>query len=104
MDNWKPGSPRATRQFERAPQERLAAVSHLAPRFFRDVVGWDYAEVLVTDESDLSDFADVTDDRRAQVSEMLDRMAAHYGVDGRSVGSTRVVELLEFLAARGTQG
>ena len=96
-------SPKGTRQFERAPQERLAAVDDLAPRFFRDVVGWDYAEVLVTDESDLSDFADFMGDRKAQVSEMLDRMAARYGVDGRAVRSTRIVDLLEFLAAGGRQ-
>lgn len=101
MDRRRLRSPKGTRQFERAPQERLAAVGQLAPRFFQNVVGWDYAEVLVTDESDLSDFADVMGDRKAQVSDMLDRMAAHYGVDSRVVGSARIVDLLEFLAARG---
>jgi len=68
--------PKKTRRFESAPQDRLGAVGHLAPRFFREVVGWDYAEVLVTDESDLRDYADLTGDRRAEVAGMLDRMAA----------------------------
>lgn len=93
--------PEKTRRFESAPQDRLEAVGHLAPRFFREVVGWDYAEVLVTDESDLRDYADLTGDRRAEVAGMLDRMAAHYRVDGRRAKSTIIVDLLEFLASNG---
>jgi len=87
------------RHFELAAQKRLDAVAHLAPRFFREVVGWDYAEVLVTDESDLRDFADTTGNRDLEVAEMLDRMATHYQIDGRLAGSTRIVVLLEFLAS-----
>ena len=94
--------PEKTRRFESAPQDRLEGVGHLAPRFFRDVVGWDYGEVLVTDESDLRDFADLTGDRNAEVAGMLDRMAAHYSVDGRLAKSTLIVDLLEFLASNGT--
>ena len=94
--------PEKTRRFESAPQDRLAAVGHLAPRFFREVVGWDYAEVLVTDESDLRDFVDLTGDRGAEVAGMLDRMAASYRVDGRLAKSTLIVDLLEFLASHGT--
>lgn len=92
---------RIPKQFELASQSRLDAVAGLAPRFFREVVGWDYAEVLVTDESDLADFADTTGERRIEVAEMLDRMATHYRIDGRIVGSTRIVDLLEFLASHG---
>ena len=94
----------AARHFELAATNRLDAVARLAPRFFREVVGWDYAEVLVTDESDLRDFADTTGNRDLEVTEMLDRMAAHYGIDGRQVGSTRIVGLLEFLASKGITG
>jgi hypothetical protein len=92
------------RQFELAAQNRLDAVAYLAPRFFREVVGWDYAEVLVTDESDLRDFADTTGNRNVEVAEMLDRIAAHYRIDGRLAGSTRIVDLLEFLASNGITG
>ena len=92
------------RHFELAASDRLSAVDYLAPRFFREVVGWDYAEVLVTDESDLRDFADITGNRDLEVAEMLDRIGTHYRVDGRLAGSTRIVELLEFLAANHTTG
>jgi hypothetical protein len=92
------------RHFELAARNRLDAVAHLAPRFFRLVVGWDYAEVLVTDESDLRDFADTTGNRDMEVAEMLDRITARYRVDGRLAGSTRIVELLEFLASNGITG
>ncbi len=92
------------RHFELASQRRFEAVAHLAPRFFREVIGWDYAEVLVTDESDLRDFADTTGDRDLEVAEMLDRIATHYRIDGRLAGSTRIVELLELLAANGVTG
>ena len=94
----------APRQFELAAQDRVAAVAHLAPRFFRVVVGWDYAEALVTDESDLRDFADTTGNRESEVADMLDRIVTHYRVDGRVVGSTRIVQLLEFLASHGVTG
>lgn len=92
------------RRFELAARDRLDAVAHLAPRFFREVVGWDYAEVLVTDESDLRDFADTTGDRDIEVAEMLDRIVTHYRVDGRLAGSTKIVALLEFLASNGITG
>jgi len=88
-------------RIERASQRRLDKVRHLAPRFFQEVVGWDFAEVLVTDESDLRDFADITQDRKTQVDGMLDRMTVHYGVDARAARSTMIVDLLELLASRG---
>src|SRR5438132_10490802 len=89
----------APRHFELAPRDRLDAVAYLAPRFFREVVGWDRAEVLVTDESDLRDFANTTGNRDLEVATMLDRIETHYRIDGRLAGSTRIVELLEFLAS-----
>lgn len=76
----------------------MAAVDDLAPRFFREVVGWEYDEVLVTDESDLSDFADVTGDRTQEIQEMLHRIGSTYGLDPTAANSTRIVDLLEFLA------
>ena len=57
--------------------------------------------MLVTDESDLRDFADLTGDRSAEFAGMLDRMAAHYSVDARLAKSTRIVDLLEWLASNG---
>ena len=94
----------APRHFELAARDRLDAVAHLAPRFFRAVIGWDCGEVLVTDESDLRDFADTTGNRDIEVADMLDRIATHYRVDGRLAGSTRIVALLEFLASNGVTG
>jgi len=85
-------------RFELAPQDRMAAVEDLAPRFFREVVGWEYDEVLVSDESDLVDFADVTGDRKQEVQVMLSRFGSTYGLDPRAAKSTRIVDLLEFLA------
>jgi hypothetical protein len=76
----------------------MVAVEDLAPRFFREVVGWEYDEVLVTDESDLSDFADVTGDRKQEVQVMLHRIGSTYGLDPTEAKSTRIVDLLEFLA------
>ena len=92
------------RHFELAARNRLDAVARLAPRFFREVVGWDYAEVLVTDESDLRDFADTTGNRDSQIAAMLDRIVTHYRVDGRLASTTRIGGLLEFLASNGATG
>ena len=89
------------KRIELASQSRLADVEALAPRFFREVLEYEYGDVLVTDESDLRDFADVFGDRDAAVDSMLDRLESHYLIDGRQLGSTRIVELLEFLQARG---
>jgi hypothetical protein len=87
-----------------APQDRLAAVEALAPRFFREVVGYEFAECLVTDESDLRDFTDAFGDHNAEVQAMLDRLEVHYLVDGRAAGSTRIIDLLEFLQVHGVTG
>jgi len=74
-----------------APQDRLATVEHLAPRFFREVLRRDHMEHLVADGSDLYDFAE---DEVNTVETMLDRMRAHYFIDGGEANSTRVRELL----------
>lgn len=82
-------------------QHRLGDVEDLAAPFFRDVLDFEYGECLVTDESDLRDLADGLGDRARAVEEMLDRVERHDLIDARVLGSTRIVELLEFLAARG---
>lgn len=64
----------------------------------------DYEDSLVTDESDLRDFADVFSDHEAAVAAMLDRLEAHYVMDARAANSTRIVGLLEFLESRGVTG
>jgi hypothetical protein len=92
------------KRIEFAPQDRLSAVEDLAPRFFREVIEYDYEDCLVSDESDLSDFADAFGDHQAEVEAMLDRLEAHYLIDGRAAGSTRIVNLLEFLRDRGVTG
>jgi hypothetical protein len=86
-----------------APQSRMEAVQPLAERFFAEVLGYDLDDCLVTDESDLYDFADPTVPARPQVEAMLDRLEAHYLIDGR-IGSTCIVDLLEFLRERGVTG
>ena len=40
-----------------AAQERIDDFQHTAIEFFRGVLGMDYCECIVTDESRLSDFA-----------------------------------------------
>jgi hypothetical protein len=96
---------RPKKKIEFAPQDRMTALEPLAPRFFEEVVGYDFRECLVTDESDLWDFVSYgVADREAEVAEMLDRMDRHYFVESRKVGSTRIVDLLEHLARSGVTG
>lgn len=87
-----------------ASQNRLSAVEELAPRFFAEVLEMDYWECLITDESDLGDFAEFGTDASPTVERMLDRLEAHYLMDARVIGSTRIVQLLEFLQSRGVTG
>lgn len=94
-------TPDAPRQFELASRGRLAQVEALADRFFREVLGYEYADCLVTDESDLHDFAAVTEDADVEVASMFDRLESHYLIDGQEAASTRIVDLLEFLRERG---
>ena len=91
------------RRIELASRHRLATVEKLAPRVFREVINRTYADCLVTDESDLSDFVDVSGDREAQVAALLDRFRTHYSIGSQPLGSTRIVDLLELLASRGVQ-
>lgn len=86
---------------EIAPQDRLSAVEHLAPRFFREVLDYDYDECAISDDSDLGDFTDLAgSDYEALIEAMFNRFQACYQLDPRQVGSTRIVDLLEFLASR----
>jgi hypothetical protein len=62
------------RETELAPQDRLATVEPLLPRFLREVLGWDPEDCLVTDGADLFDFACATAsraERQAQVGGFL---------------------------------
>ena len=94
----------SNKRFEFAPQDRLSAVEDLAPRFFSEVLGYHYDECLISDESDLLDFADAFGDCGSEVEGMLDRLEAHYLIDGRAAASTNIVDLLEFLRTRGVTG
>jgi hypothetical protein len=94
----------SNKKIEFAPQDRLTAVEDLAPRFFREVLGYEYEECLISDESDLFDFACALEDRQIEVEQMLDRLEGHYPIDGRAAASTRIVDLLEFLRDRGVTG
>ncbi|MGQ0767153.1 MAG: hypothetical protein ACT4OZ_16010 [Gemmatimonadota bacterium] len=91
------------KKIELASQSRLELVEDLAPRFFAEVFDYDYSECLITDESDLRDFASVVDPIDPQVQEMLARFEAHYFV-APPTDSTRIVDLLEFLRNRGVTG
>ena len=84
------------KRIEFAPQSRLAAVEHLAPRFFAEVILRDYGDFMITDLSDLCDILD-----EAKVEMALDRMDEHYLIDSRACDSTRIVDLLELLHERG---
>jgi hypothetical protein len=92
------------KEFTLAPQDRLAAVETLAPRFFSEVLDLDYAECLTTDESDLCDYTSSLEPGAEEVEAVLDRIERHYLVDCRAAGSTRIVDLLEFLRDRGVIG
>jgi hypothetical protein len=87
-----------------APHDRLSAVEELAPRFFREVIDYDYEDCMISDQSDLLDFTDASDDYEAAVQAMFDRLEAHYLIDGRAAESTGIVDLLEFLRDRGVTG
>ena len=93
--------PLRPRTIELASRDRLKHVEHLAPRFFREILGVDYEECLVTDESDLRDFMASEGSSRDRISVTLDRVESHYFIDCRNVGSTRIVAVLEFLASSG---
>jgi hypothetical protein len=94
--------PHTLKRVELASKSRIESVEHLAERFFREViVDYEYPECLVTDESDLYDFADLSGDRDTEVAAMLDRFRAHYMLDPRPHNTTNIVCLLEFLAASG---
>jgi hypothetical protein len=84
-----------------APADRLSAVEHLAPRFFREVLDRDYQNVMITDESDLCDFITAGAGAEEELIGMLDRLEAHYLIDARPLDSTRIVALLELLGSRG---
>lgn len=84
-----------------APQARFQGVEHLAARFCREVLSYELDECLITDESDLRDFTDAFGDRDVELEAMFDRLERHYLVDGRGIGSTRIVDLLEFLRSHG---
>jgi hypothetical protein len=85
------------RETELAPQDRLATVEPLLPRFLREVLGWDPEDCLVTDGADLFDFACATAsraERQAQVGGFLDRLRAYYLLPS-APSTTRIVDLLE---------
>lgn len=88
-------------RFQFASRDRMENVEALAERFFREVIGHEYADCLVTDESDLYDFAPVTADAGTAVAAMFDRLESHYLIDARAAATTKIVGLLEFLEERG---
>lgn len=88
-----------------ASDDRLSAVEHLAPRFFADVMDFDYDNCMITDESCIGDFVSNADGQgRAKVLAMLDRVAEHYFVDVRHLETDNIVELLEYLDRHGVTG
>jgi hypothetical protein len=90
-------TPKRHKRIEFASQERLSAVEHLAPRFFEEVLDYDYGNCLITDESDMLDFVRPG----PPLESALDRIEEHYFFDARSLGTTRIVALLEALHERG---
>ena len=76
-------------------------VEHLAPRFFREVLDIRYEECLVTAESDLQDFVIVKSSSDDAVSALLGRAETHYFISYPAAASTRIVDILEFLASHG---
>ena len=88
-------------RFQLASRDRMENVEALADRFFREVIGHEYSDCLVTDESDLYDFAPVRADAAAAVAAMFARLESHYLIDAREAATTKIVGLLEFLEERG---
>jgi hypothetical protein len=86
---------------ELAPRDRLMRVEHLAPRFFREVLDARYEECLVTDESDLEHFVVAKSSSEHAVSATLSRMENHYFLGYPTAESSRIVDILEFLASHG---
>ena len=79
--------------------DRLATVESLAPRFYREIFGLDYAECVTTDESDLADFTSFGEPVAPELARLLDRIEPHYLIDVRAAQSTRIVDVLAFLQA-----
>jgi hypothetical protein len=75
-----------------AATDRLADVEHLAPRFFSEVIGMDYADCIITDESSIWDFHAEADNES-----YFERIVEVYGVNVRDIESGNIVEILERL-------
>lgn len=93
-----------------AGDDRIQAVEHLWPRFCREVLRFSPEDVMISDESRLTDFCEFRFDEdgdtrrettRRELATMHDRFYLEYMIDG---SHTRViVELLELLASHGVE-
>ena len=83
----RPGTDHMDIEF--ASTDRLAEVEYLAPRFFDEVIGMDYGDCLITDESSLWDFHAEADNEQ-----FFARIQEIYGVNVRDIESGRIVDIL----------
>lgn len=86
----RPGTERA--DFSFAPADRVAKLEDVAPKFFREIIGIDFRDCLITDESSLWDFHFDADNET-----MFKRIDAVYGVDVRDIESGDIADILERL-------
>jgi hypothetical protein len=98
-------------KFECADQLQILAFGETAIDFFQDILGMDYSEILITDESALSDFAccgsDCSDFPQALMDRSLPRqdrcnrwrewvikkISARYGIEIQESGLIYLVSL-----------
>jgi hypothetical protein len=77
-----------TEKFILASQKRIRALEEPAPKFFREILEFDYEDCLVTDESQWFDFA-------IDAATVVARVQRVYGVNVQDVESGSIIDTLE---------
>lgn len=80
-------------------RSRFERVKHLAPRLFDEVLPVPWGRVcFVSNVAEVGDF--IFDSNH---EEFYARFEACYGLDARVIGSTYIVDILEYLQSQGVQ-
>ena len=84
-----------------ASTEQIESFAQLTNEFMENIFDLEPGEYLITDESDLRDFADIGS---ADTSKIWLSIAEHYGIDYSDAGSERFVKIFsEILRRRNLQ-
>lgn len=80
-----------------ASTEQIEALAQLTDEFMANIFDLEPGEYLITDESDLLDFADIG---FADTSKIWSSIMEHYRIDRSDVGSERFVKIFSEIARR----